>query len=166
MIATELLETWLHRAERVQNAHYSASDYFEFLSRLIGIPAVILSTLVGTTVFATLSESTDAWVKILVGLASVTAAILTAVQTTTNYGDRAQKHHWAGVRYGCFKREIQEKMVFSEGNTSEELQAYFNDLRLRWDQVTESCPTIPMRIWNKSKQRAKNPIKKPQPATS
>ena len=79
MDADALLSEWLTRARRIQTAHYEAAASLDRLQYLVGLPLVMLSTLVGTSIFATLEANPNFWVKVGVALASVLAAILAAI---------------------------------------------------------------------------------------
>lgn len=54
MEAIELLREWPLRVYRMQMAHYDAAIHFERLHLLLGIPVIVLSTVVGTAIFASL----------------------------------------------------------------------------------------------------------------
>ena len=144
----ELLEKWYSRAIKVQNAHYAAASTFNKRHYFLGVIAATMSTIVGSSVFASAGKTSNQVIVILVGIASLFAAVLIALQTFTSYGDRSEKHHKAGIRYGEFKREIEQKLVFMP-QVPDELNAYITDLRTRWDAAAQECPVIPQRIWNR-----------------
>jgi hypothetical protein len=66
------------------------------LNYLLGVPVVVLTTFVGTSVFATLQEDVNTSLRILVGAVSVFAAVLASLQTFLRYPERAEKHRIAG----------------------------------------------------------------------
>ena len=77
-----VLDEWYLRVSVTQRAHYLSADRYGNKKYCLGIPAVCLSTFVGTSVFATLQEKPDEpWLQISIGLASVAAALLTSLQT-------------------------------------------------------------------------------------
>ena len=47
-----LLEDWHHRVYAAQSAHYASADRFRTLNYVVGVPAVIFSSVVGTALFA------------------------------------------------------------------------------------------------------------------
>jgi hypothetical protein len=58
-----------NRLARVQLAHFNAAMRFEKRNVQLGLPAIIFSTFVGTSVFASLNnEHIPEWAKIVVGL--------------------------------------------------------------------------------------------------
>ena len=148
MDANVLLTEWLTRARRIQNAHFETAASLDRLQYFVGLPLVALSTLVGTSVFATLDTSPNVFVKIGMALASVLAAILAAVQTFLRLAERSEKHKLAGVRYGSLKREIEQASVFPPEHLGE-LRQFVDGLRIRWDKLVEECPTIPQRVWDR-----------------
>src|SRR5260370_4888437 len=77
----DLLRKWQKRARESQFSHYKAGSYFQHLHLWVGIPVVVLTTCVGTTVFATLQKQLDIGVQIGVGAVSVLAAVLAGLQT-------------------------------------------------------------------------------------
>lgn len=148
MDTNALLKKWLVRAQRNQNAHYEAAASLDRMQYWIGYPLVTLSTIVGTSVFAALGESTYWWAKFGVALASVLVAVLGAIQTFLKLAERSERHKMAGMRYGGFKREIEETLAFPPKN-AEDLQKFVTDIRLRWDKLVEESPTIPKSIWDR-----------------
>jgi hypothetical protein len=147
MDTSALLKKWLDRAQRNQNAHYEAAASLDRTQYWVGYPLVTLSTIVGTSVFATLGETAYWWAKFGVALASVLVAVLGAIQTFLKPAERSERHKMAGMRYGGFKREIEETLAFPPSNP-EDLQKFVTDIRLRWDKLVEESPTIPKSIWD------------------
>ncbi len=93
-------------AGRTGLAHYRAAEIFAKRHRRIGIPSVIVSTVVATSVFSTLSEGVDVRLRIGTGVIALLAAILAALQAFLAFGERAEKHRAAGARYGKVRRDI------------------------------------------------------------
>ena len=63
----ELIEEWYKRVSVTQVAHYLSADHFGKRKYFLGIPAVVLATFAGTSVFATLSEQPNIYLQIAVG---------------------------------------------------------------------------------------------------
>jgi hypothetical protein len=68
-----LLDDWHNRVYAAQAAHYSAADLFRVMNYVVGVPAVVFSSMVGTALFAGLEK--DSPKTILVASASILAAI-------------------------------------------------------------------------------------------
>src|SRR5438876_10361475 len=58
-IPEQILDDWYIRVAVTQRAHYLSADHFGKLKYWLGIPAVVLSTLVGTSLFATLQKQPE-----------------------------------------------------------------------------------------------------------
>jgi hypothetical protein len=55
----EVLIDWRHRARDAQYAHHETEKFFSIMHYLLGIPSIVFSTLVGTSVFYGLEKLTD-----------------------------------------------------------------------------------------------------------
>ena len=102
----------------------------------------------------------DITIKIAVGIASVTAAILMALQTFLRYSERGEKHRVVGIRYGALRREIEKRLAFPPGK--KDLEGYLESVRIQWDKCNEDCPTVPKSIWHSTKAEIKASLKRPE----
>src|SRR4051795_3127084 len=91
MASPELVHTWRRRSREASLAHYDSAHICQRNHVLLGIPTVILSTVVGTSVFATLAKEATAESKIIIGTLSVLAAIFAALQTLLRFSERAER---------------------------------------------------------------------------
>nr|MDQ5828128.1 SLATT domain-containing protein [Chloroflexota bacterium] len=103
----DVLNIWYKRVSKTQRAHYLSAGHFGRRSYGLGIPVIALTTFVGTSLFATLQTGPEPWLQVLVGLASVLAAVLASLQTFLGYAERAEKHRVAGAKYGALGRELE-----------------------------------------------------------
>ena len=142
----EVLEEWYLRVSVTQRAHYLSADHFSKRKYWLGIPAVVLATIVGTSVFATLAEKPGVWLQITIGLASVTAAVLTSLQTFLGYSERAEKHRLAGARYGSLGREMETLRASTQGVTEDDMRR----VRERLETLAIESPNNPQSIYNKA----------------
>ena len=141
----ETLLKWQKGLRISHMAHHRAAARCSAMGRLLGISVVVLSTAVGTSIFATLERSPSTRAKMLAGLLSVTAAILAALQTFLGFARREAGHHEVAVRYGALRREIEAVLALPPAEL--ELQQTLADLRGRWDGIDVSAPAVPPRIW-------------------
>jgi len=145
----QLLEEWNERVTLEQRAHYEASLLFGARKLRIGVPSVILSTIVGTAVFASLSEAEVSVVlRVITGTLSVVAAILAALQTFLGYSERGANHQRARTEYGKIRRTIEQLLV---GDHSTSLSQEITDVREQIDAADEKAPDVPNRAWKKAK---------------
>lgn len=142
----ELLRKWYVRIRAAQTGHYRQSIQYRRLHLLLGIPVVVFSAVVGTTVFATLNDaSTSTPVKIILGTTSMLTAAIASLQTFLNYDSLSEKHLSAASKLSAIKKEIEEKTITL--TTDEDLTAFIEHVRVRWTGVTDEYPQISDRIW-------------------
>lgn len=146
----ELLENWLRRLRESQFAHYEAAKSLSRSNYTLGIPAVILSTFVGTSIFASLGETLTPSIQIFVGIISVLAATLSAVQTFLGFSERAAKHREVASRYGSARRRIEEILAVSgESVTPQEIST----LRREIDSIAAEAPNVSDGIWTRTEKK-------------
>jgi hypothetical protein len=138
----EVLTDWYQRVVVTQCAHYLSADHFGRRKYWLGIPAAALSTIVGTSVFATIANQPALWVQIAVGLLSVAAAVLAALQTFLGYAERAEKHRLAGAKYGALGREL-EQLRAANSCTEDQI----SEVRQRLDNLASESPNNPISIY-------------------
>ncbi|HEV2989856.1 MAG TPA: SLATT domain-containing protein [Candidatus Angelobacter sp.] len=140
-----LLERWLGRARESQRGHYEAATRLENLNHWLGIPVVVMTTVVGTSVFASLQRQMDLHWQVLVGLISVLAAVLAGLQTFLRFSEKAEKHRAAGAAYGAIRREIE--MILAVPPADRNSKELLDGLRIRIDTLAKEAPEIPARVW-------------------
>jgi hypothetical protein len=152
--AERVLGDWYRRARESQFAHYTAASRYAILSRTLGIPSIALSAAAGTALFATLQRDTASFdLRLALGLVSVLAAVLAALQTFLGFGERADRHREAGSAYGSVRREIEQHRAVPP-RTVESLDAVMTRLRGRLDTIAEKAPEVPDRSWNRARKKA------------
>jgi hypothetical protein len=147
----ELLNNWYRRLRESQFSHYESAKAFDRMNYWLGIPSVILSTLVGTSIFATLGEADESigkGAKLMVGLVSVVAATLAGLQTFLKFSERAEKHRAVAARYGALRREIEEMRLLEESLSRESI----TPVRESIDRLAEEAPNVPTRVWVKTQK--------------
>jgi hypothetical protein len=147
----KLLEEWRFSARKMQYCHFAAANHFRKRHYWIGIPAVISSIVVGTSVFATLAKEIDTSIKILVGLMSVLATVLTGLQTFLRYEGRAEKHYSAAVQFGAVRRELEQYQALRKPGASESAadKDFLDSIRKRMTDLPRTAPEIPQGLWDK-----------------
>lgn len=150
MKKSELLRHWRFRIHRVQIAHYEAGRYYELRHFWIGTPAIILSTSVGTAVFASLSDKIDSgdliWAKIIVGFISVLSAVLISLQTFLNLSEKAEKHKSSGAKFAHLKHKI-EVLALIPPESDDELRSALEKIENEWDAIRLESLNFPTSIW-------------------
>jgi hypothetical protein len=146
----QLLGGWLIHSHKARDRHDLAARSYAKGQYALGIPALVVSTIVGTSVFSALAskEVPELWV----GLLSIAAAVLAAVQTFMDFGGRSDKHRIAAVKYKASIRAIEflrMRLSTSAGVADDELAA----LRTQLDNLEESAPVVMQRIYDTVEKR-------------
>lgn len=161
----------LQKAEQFQNfsikkcnAHFLAAETYKRRNLQLGIPVTVLTAVVATSVFGTLSQSEKiVWLVIATGTVSVLASILSALQTFLRFSETAQEHHSAAIGYEGMRRRL-DIFILSQreneqrGDGISELQEISSEL----DRIAGTAPTIPDKIydavdWRPASQRTHPP---------
>ncbi len=143
----KVLEDWLIRATTAQFGHQRKADRNRLSSIALGIPTVIISTVVGTAAFAAINDQSGDGVKVAVGIVSVVAAVLASIQTYLGYTQLAERHRVAAVRYAALRRDIEVALA---NPSADEV----GRIRREMDKIGAVGPQIGARAWNKSKNIA------------
>jgi hypothetical protein len=145
--AVELLSQWRNGLRIEHIAQHRSATRCELCGRLLGVGAIVLSAVVGTAIFASLSTSPDARLQIAAGMLSIGAAVLTALQTFLNYPERAERHRKAALAYGALRRKLEQRM--STAQSQSEPAALLSEFREVWDAVDGNAPVVPQRLHNR-----------------
>lgn len=145
----KLLRAWSARAEASADAHYELSTRLSRSNIRFGVPVVVLTTFVGTSVFATLQHPVNLALKITVGMVSVLAALLASLQTFLRFGERAEKHRTAAEAWAALKRDM-EAMIALHPTYPEsrgDPKKYLDEVRQRFAQIAQQSPEMGEQGW-------------------
>ncbi|MGA7412839.1 MAG: SLATT domain-containing protein [Bryobacteraceae bacterium] len=148
--AVQLLLKWSERARANQFQHWESARYYELANYALGGPAVVLSAIVGTAVFATLEKLLDIRIRLAVGAISVLSAILVAIQTFLRLSERAEKHRATAAAYSSVRRRIEAALSLA-AEKDESLKGAVEEVLKELNSLAESAPTVPARIWRRTK---------------
>ena len=153
----DLLRDWQARARRSSEEHYALATSLARSNIRFGIPVVALTTLVGTTVFASLQRSdVNTGFRIAVGMISVLAAVLASLQTFLRFGERAEKHRAAAERWASIRREIDTRLALNTRANLGSLndpQPILDRIRDKMDQTAQQSPELGETGWFRPQRR-------------
>ncbi|MEU5212733.1 SLATT domain-containing protein [Streptomyces sp. NPDC020742] len=135
----ELLERWSKGLQVLHVAHNIASERFSRWSRITGLATAMLSTVVGTAIFASLSSSDSPTVRVAAGAFSLVAAALGAGQLVWNYPELASRHRDAAVQYASLRRRVDLAKVNDERLRDSDIDTMSSE----WQEIEQSAPTLP-----------------------
>lgn len=147
----QLLKDWRARAGTSSEAHYALATSLVRSNIRFGVPVVALTTLVGTTVFATLQKpDVNLGLRIAVGMISVLAAVLASLQTFLRFGERAEKHRVAAERWASTRREIDALLALTTRPNLASLgdpKPSLDKIRGKMDETSQQSPELGERGW-------------------
>ncbi|MFY9824027.1 MAG: SLATT domain-containing protein [Thermoanaerobaculia bacterium] len=145
-----ILKQWMGSLDLAQTAHYKTATQYESRHYQIGVPVVVMSTVVGTTVFTSLdgSHQGSLAISISVAVVSISAAVLAAIQTFFGYSVRAERHRVAAGRFGVLKRKIERILHFPMDE--KEFKRLVLELVRDWDELSKASPVVPQAIWERT----------------
>ncbi len=138
-----LLRNWRDQLDRYQSAQYLSTEHCRRINNWLGIPVIICTAIVGSTVFAALSDAfgESIWIKIALGFLSLTAAVLASLQTFLKYSERVEKHLIANRQFSGLRQEVEVLLAFPP--KPEDARSTIASLSARIDQaIKESVPPL------------------------
>ena len=148
-------------AQKASNSHYDMAERAKIRHKRLGIPVTVLTAIVGTAIFATLSSQThNLRIQIATGLLSLTATVLAALQTFLNYSDQSAQHKSAAVKFEAIQHRLD---IFILKLAAGDLQRdaalkEFEEIGQTLHDISAQAPTVPDSIYDAAHPiRAKAP---------
>ncbi|MFF6949737.1 DUF4231 domain-containing protein [Streptomyces iakyrus] len=141
--AEVMLGQWCTGIRISHRAQEQAAATFDARGRRLSVASLAISTVVGTAIFASLSSSPAAGWKIVAGLLSLAAAVLSSLQFFMRYAERADTHHRAARQLGRLRHRVET--VLAAGKPEEEMES----LASEWDDLQEHVPVVPPGIYHR-----------------
>jgi hypothetical protein len=142
-------------AVRKCNAHYKMAERYKRNHRSFGVSVVVLTSVVGTSVFASLTKiTTDLYLQIATGFLSIIAVVMAALQTFLGYADLQVQHKNAGVGYAIVRRSLEillMKFPDASGRPDEPGTKEFDAINKQIEDLDRASPTIPDNVWISTK---------------
>ncbi len=146
-----LLRQWALRLKRAQLAHRFAAKGYSTLHLWMGIPAVVLATVVATSVFASWEGQLEGYGRILTGMLSVGAAIFAALQTFLRFEEKSEKHQMTDARYGAIRQKIEQTQAFMRMH-HEDLDDFYHKIRREIEELSKEALIVPERFWQQARR--------------
>jgi hypothetical protein len=140
-----LIKDWFRRVRESQRVHYECGVRYSRLNYWLGIPTIILTTLVGTAVFASWEQADGGQYRVLLGLVSIAAGVLASLQTFLGFSHRADRHRATGAGYGAVRRSLELLKTFPPADVTD-LQRQVENIKASMDKLAETGPEVPTRI--------------------
>lgn len=143
----DLLQRWVKRARESQLSHHLMAERLESQHKWFGILVIIITSTAGATaILSELKGDTKVWL----GLITLLATILTALQTFLKLEEKANRHKVAAAGYGDVRRLLELASV---------LPASIMDARLKQAETTYAklaieSPSVSKGIYDKAMKRS------------
>jgi hypothetical protein len=148
-----LLEDWRRRAAAAKECHYRSATALRRAHAFLGVPVVVLTAVVGTSVFATLSDATiSTGLRVAVGAISVGAAVLAGLQTFFRFAERAERHVIAADWYAALYRETSQVRAMPPSLRGAPKEC-LDRLRKEMSKIGQQAPEIPEGLWQAVSRR-------------
>lgn len=139
-----LLKHWHKESKRYQKLHYYASDYYRRWDNYIGIPKIIISTVVGTSMFATVNTAPNTMTQVAQASVVIFSAILSAIHQKLNYGSLSERHSQASSCYATVCMSIEKELSVKYKHRTH-VDAVLSSLYSELDHLNKICPQFRMR---------------------
>ena len=137
----ELLEQWLRGIKIEHVGHTRAASVYARRNRLLGAAATLMSTVVGSTLFASLSSSDKTTIVTVAAIISVFTIVLTALSTFLNYSELVSSHRAAATAYAALRRRVEQLHVFGEPDKLRDEMASIADTWTKTEQDNVDLPS-------------------------
>ena len=137
----QLIQGWLIHARKSWKKQEEAARRLESQYRRVGIASVILSAVVGASLFASLETMNEPWGRIIAGMVSITASVLASLLTFNRYEERTEKHRSAGVSYKAALRKLEKLHAASSSAKME--QESLSRIEEEFAELEKLAPVVP-----------------------
>jgi len=138
------LKKWEIRLYTAQTGHYIASEKYQNIHTIIGLPLVILSTFVSAFLFF---NSDVFWHALFLKISGLVVAIFASIQTFLRPAEKAEMHRSKATKYGKLKRSIE---LFRNSQFDEDqFQKFCQNFTFEWNAIAEDAPVTAQSIRNK-----------------
>jgi len=120
---------------------------------MLGAPVTVATSVVATSIFATLGqEKSNIVIMAVTGSLSIAAAVLSGLQTFLRYSDQASEHRRTGVSYESVRRALDLfALEFRLSTDRAAALKALGDVAAKLDAIAEAEPTVPQYIYDKVK---------------
>jgi hypothetical protein len=143
----QLLRDWRNRAYAAQTGHYVMTTRLRRWNYLLGVPVVVLTSVIGTSIFANLgNQAPPIWVRIAAGVVSLLAAVLSGLQTFFTFGETASLHSGAAAWYSAIRRDIEGLLALPPERRGDP-KTSIESIRKEMNKVGQTAPELNERLW-------------------
>lgn len=142
------------RAHRKARAHYLASKSLANRHLWIGIPIIIISTIVGSSAIIEHAENSIHFTSQALASLSLIAATLSAFQTFFGFSNQSVKHKSAASQYNAIYRKMSllHTKYLSNHFDKQLIFGEIESIQKDWDAIESKALDVPDRLYDKAKK--------------
>jgi hypothetical protein len=133
-------QKWEKRLSIRRNGQLEQRSHFRVRNKQIGIPTIIVSSIVGSAVFGTIGTTDMVTLQFAAGVLSIIAAALSAVQTFLGYDSLSEQSKYAASGYSSLLRKLERYIETNPDTMDADFMKEFSD---EWDKVDNDAPLLP-----------------------
>lgn len=125
--------------------HFNAADRKQNLHYWIGVPLVLVNIITGTTLFITVTENVENWIKYLPVVFAFIAAILGGLQTYFNLNEKVDGHRRCANDYLAQLKKCDRLQAMIKDNllTNERVIELLEDIGSEIDRINKMSEAYP-----------------------
>jgi hypothetical protein len=142
-----LLQEWHHRVYAAQSAYYLTAEKLRRRHYLLGIPAVLLSSIAGTAIFADLGSGE--WslpIRLMAASVSILAAVLAGLQTFLRPSQAAAENGFAADWFAAIRRDIEQVEALPR-NLRGDAKTCLDSIRKEINKAGQKAPELDETLW-------------------
>ncbi|WP_110741898.1 MULTISPECIES: SLATT domain-containing protein [unclassified Pseudomonas] len=144
--SADVLQRWLKRSRESQLSHQLMAERLSSVHRWLGMLTIAITAGAGaTTLLATLGDVS----KVVIGLLTLLAAILSSLQTFLKLEDRTNLHRISGAGYGQVRRKLELAMTLE--NSEKEIR--LKEAEAELNKLATESPSVSKRIFDAAMKR-------------
>ncbi|MCD4486913.1 SLATT domain-containing protein [Chromobacterium vaccinii] len=140
----ELVLTWIKRVRESQFSHHHCVEFYKVVHFAIGVPATILTAIVGTSIFKVATSSPNSSPSYLIISLSILAAILSGLQTFLNVQAKINAHKIAADKFSEIRRDLEEAYATSQINAT-----LISAAKTKYNNATQNAPDVSSSVFSK-----------------
>jgi hypothetical protein len=145
----DLLADWERRAAASSDAHAVVAQRLARLNVSFGVPAVLLLATDAASLLMLRSDA-RASVRLALGILSVLAAVLVALNAYLRTTEWAARHSIAAELWARLRGEIGDVLRSPPRRVQADPKAYLDDLRREMDQLSAISPEVGEHAWTRA----------------
>jgi len=134
---------------RNEQARYQCAKEYRRLHYWLGIPTVIITAAISSSLFYLLENNATQYQKLILAAISAIAAILVSIQTFLEPSKLAEKNVDCGRGLYGLRMKLENFMAKLDSVGDREAEQFLEQTSTEMEKISAGVPEIPTRIWKK-----------------